>query len=83
LDKARDHRCDQVFRRTTNDLIEERILGVGQKLGRHLGERVEVAVEDRPSQAGARHDIADRQRREWPVEQQLTGSAEDPTPGFI
>jgi len=44
---------------------------------------LEVTVENRPRQAGARHDIADGQRRKRPVEQQLPGGVDDPAPGFI
>ena len=69
LHQAGDHRCDQVFRRTAQDLIEERVLGVREQFGRHLREPVEVAVEDGARQARPRHDITDGQGCERPVEQ--------------
>jgi hypothetical protein len=31
LHQAGDRRCDQVFRRTAQDLIQERVLGVGTR----------------------------------------------------
>ena len=83
LDEAGDHRRDQVFRGTAQDLVEERILGIGQQFGCHLGQRVEVAIEDRASKAGSRHNVTHSQRCERAVEQQLTRGVEDPTPSFI
>ena len=62
LHQAGDHRCDQVFRRTAQDLVEERVLGVREQLGRRLRQPVEVAVEDGARQARPRQGVAMRSR---------------------
>jgi len=44
------------------DLIDKRVLAVGQQLGRHLGKVLEVTVEDGPGQAGPIHHVTDGER---------------------
>ena len=64
-------------------MADQGVVSIGEQLGCHLGERVEVAVEHRASQAGTRHYVPDGQRGERPVEEQLPRGAEDPTSGFV
>lgn len=75
-----DHRRDLVLGLPALDLIDERVVVVGQQLRGHLGEVVEVAVEDGARHASAIHDAADRERCEWPTEQQLSRRSQDPLP---
>lgn len=77
------HRRDQVLGRTSLDPIDERVVAVGQQLGGHLGEIVEVAVEDSPRQTGVVHHVTDGERGEWAVEEQLARRVQDATPRFV
>ena len=63
--------------------VDERVVGVGQQLGCEARQVVEVAVEDRPGEAGLGHERADGQLRERALGEQRAGGAEDPLAGEV
>lgn len=81
--QTRDHHRDQLLGRAALDPVDERVLDVGQQLGRHLGEVVEVAVEDGPRQARPVHHLTDGQRGERTVEQQGSRGRQDAAPCLV
>lgn len=78
-----DHRCDQILGRTALHLIDKRVVDVGQQLGGHLCQVIEVAVEDSPRQTGVVHHVTNGERGEWSVEKQLARGGQDAAPRLV
>ncbi len=80
---TRHDRRDQVVGRASLNLVDERVLAVRQQVRCHLGEIVEVAVEDGPRHACLVHHVSHGQCGERSITEQLPGSGQDAAPRLV